>query len=155
MTDISFTVNSQVFTFAEGECEKITSTISSDCTSEKLPGAGPMNNYLNDYDGSDKTISITGCLFETVSSRVTGHSINTIIEQKQWLESLINGMQRAVTFTSNYESLTILSSSSATPPYQGSFTYTKGYIKNITFTEYMGQVNKLDFSISIIIGAGI
>jgi len=155
MTDISFTVNGKVFTFAEGECEKITSTISSDCTSEKLPGAGPMNNYLNDYDGSDKTINITGTLFETVSSRVSGYSVNTIIEQKQWLESLINGMQKAITFTSNYETLTILNSSSETPPYQGSFTYTKGYIKSITFSEYMGQVNKLDFTISIIVGAGV
>jgi hypothetical protein len=155
MTDISFTVNSQIFTFSEGEVEKITSNITSDCTSEKVPGAGPMSNYLNDFDGSEKTITITGTLFETVASRVTGYSVNTMIEQKQWLESLVNGTQKAITFTSNYETLTILNAASATLPYQGSFTYTKGYIKSIVFTEIMGEVNKLDFTISMIIGAGV
>ena len=155
MTDVSFTVNSQVFTFAEGECDKITSTISSDCTSEKLPGSGPRSNYLNDFDGSDKTITITGCLFETVSSRVAGYSINTIIEQKQWLESLVNGMQRVITFTSNYETRTILNSSDPTLPYQGQFYVTKGYIKSITFTENMGIVSKIDFTITMIVGTGV
>ena len=53
-----------------------------------------------------KVITLTGTLFETTSSRTSSGSTTTILEQKQFLEQNLSGIQTATTFTSNYESET-------------------------------------------------
>lgn len=153
MADISLTTTSGVtFTFAEGEVKTIKSKIDTNIENMEISGTGPASSYLYDYNGCRKEISITGHLFTTATSRVSGYSIDTAIEQKQWLESLANGIQQPITFTSNYESLSILSSAGPTPPYQGSFTNTKVMVSNMDFTEVDGEVEIIAFSITFVVG---
>lgn len=153
MTDISITTSGgTTFTFAEGEVKTISSKIVSNIESQELPTTGPSGAYVFDYQGPIKTINIKGILFATGTSRVSGYSIDSIIEQKQWLESLINGTQQALTFTSNYETLSVLGSTSVTAPYQGSFTYTKCYVQDMSFDEFEALVEELSFSITLIVG---
>jgi hypothetical protein len=152
MADISLAVGGVTFTFAEGEVKKISSKINTQVEAMAISGAGPATAYLYDYEGSVKTITITGVLFSTGTSRISGYSIDTIIEQKQWLESLANGIQSAITFTSNYESLSISQSAGATPPYQGAFATTKVFVQDMSFDEFEGNVEELPFSMTFIVG---
>jgi hypothetical protein len=152
MTDISLTAGGYTFTFAEGEVSNIRSRIDSGVEEQPISATGPASAYTYDYEGCNKIITINGVLFETTSSRVDGYSINTIIEQKQWLESLANGSQSNITFTSNYETQSVLYSASATPPYLGSFTSTNVKVKSLNFSETIGEVNKVDFEIVLNVG---
>jgi hypothetical protein len=152
MTDISLTMNSKTFTFASGEVKRIASSISTGIENNTISASGPSASYTYDYEGVAKTISISGILFETGISRVSGYSIDKIVEQKQWLESLANGAQGPITFTSNYESLSVLSVAGATAPYQASFTYTYVKIGSLTFEEIEGNVEELKFSIQMTVG---
>jgi len=152
MADVSLTVNSKTFTFSEGDVKKVSSTITSKAEQVEIAASGPGTTQLYDYDGSIKMITVSGVLTDASSTRVAGYSIDTIIEQKQWLESLINGSQNSIKFVSTYESLTVLNATSATPPYQGSFGYTYLMLSTITFTETEGNPNKLDFTMQLMIG---
>jgi len=152
MTDISLTTsNGYVFTFANGEVEDIKSTIQADLTYVSKAKTGPMNNITYDYTGVKKIITVRGVLVSTTTSRVNGYSVNTEIEQKQWLESLVNGNQKAIKFTSNYESLSVLYQLNATPPYESSFTNTYVRIQNISFGEQDGLVGQIPFTMSLIV----
>ena len=152
MTDVALTVNGTTFTFAEGEVKKISSKINANTEQQEISGTGPSSAYTFDFQGAVKTITISGILFDTDTTRVSGYSINSIVEQKQWLESLVNGVQGAITFTSNYESLSVISSVSPVAPYQGAFGYTYVRVQDMGFDEFEGLVEELAFSITFIVG---
>ena len=157
MTDISLTVGSYVFTFAEGEVNSIRSRVGSGIETQKISATGPLSSYIYDYEGCEKSITLSGQLFETTTSRVTGYStgysINTILAQKLWLEGLANGNQTNITFTSNYETQSVLYSASVTPPYLSEVSSTTVKLQSINFTETTGEVNKLDFELVLIVGS--
>ena len=98
-------------------------------------------------------MSISGFLTEADSTRVAGSYINTIYEQKQWLESLLNGDQDLIEFESTYDSQTVLSKSSPTNPYQAGFTSTYCMIESMEFNEVDGEPNHLRFNITLIVGS--
>lgn len=150
--DVSLTINGTTFTFAEGEVKKISSKISTNVELMSITGAGPATGYLYDYEGPVKTITISGVLFETAISRIAGYSITSIVEQKQWLESLANGLQTPITFSSNYESISISGKISPPAPYQGDPTNTTAFVQDISFDELEGFVNELPFSMTFIVG---
>lgn len=152
MADISFTVDGTTFTFAEGEVKQIQSSIETDAQQERLSSSPAMSAQLFDFSGVLKTIRLSGVLFETTASRISGYSINTIVEQKQWLESLLNGTQDSIEFSSNYESLTPLQKSGATAPYKSAFTSTKCIIANLNFSEIEGKTSELAFNITLYVG---
>lgn len=152
MTDVALTTNGVTFTFAEGEVKKISSKISANTEQQEISGTGPSSAYTYDFQGATKTITITGILFDTDTTRVSGYSIDTIIEQKQWLESLVNGTQLPITFTSNYETLSIISATSPVAPYQGAFGNTLVKVQDMSFDEFEGLVEELAFSITFIVG---
>jgi len=153
MADITITTSDGTkFTFAEGEVKQISSKITTNIEAMAISGTGASTAYLYDYEGGAKTITLSGILFETGTSRISGYSVDTIIEQKQWLESLCNGTQLPFTFTSNYESLSVLSASGPTPPYKGGFTNTKCMVQNLNFDEYEARVEELKFSLTITVG---
>lgn len=148
MADISLTVDGVKFTFAEGEVKKTTSNIDTNLDVMAMSGFGPSFAYGFDYEGVNKTITISGSLFATGTTRISGYSIDTAIEQKQWLESLANGYQNPITFTSNYETLSVHSNLSATAPYQASFTNTTVKVKSMSFDEQDGLTGEISFSIT-------
>lgn len=152
MADISFLVNGITFTFAEGEVKEINTEITTNIEPVTISVSGPSATYVYDYDGCRKEITLVGILFATGTSRVSGYSIDTIIEQKQWLESLANGNQSPIQFSSNYESLSVLSTASLTLPYNGSFSNTYVKIVSINFREMEGLVNELPFTIKMVVG---
>jgi hypothetical protein len=152
MTDVSLTTNNgYVFTFANGEVEDIKSNLQADLTYVSKAKTGPMSNVTYDYTGVKKILTVRGILVSTTTSRVSGYSINTAVEQKQWLESLVNGNQKAIKFTSNYESLSVLSKLGATAPYESAFTNTYVRIQNISFSEKNGLVDQIPFTMSLIV----
>ncbi len=152
MADISLTTtDGRVFTFAEGEIKRVTSNIDANLENMPMPNLGPTSSYSFDYEGVTKTITVTGILFSTGTSRVAGFSIDSIIEQKQWLESLVSGTQRILTFTSNYETLSVRSELDAVAPYQASFTQTKVKIMSLNFDEIEALTEELAFSMQLVV----
>ena len=148
---VTITRDSIIFSFNEGDVSNIKSTITSGVENNPLTLSGPAGSYNYDYDGCTKNIVITGNLTLADTTRTSTGTIKTILEQKNWLESLINGNQTSTTFTSTYET-TSVDSSSGISPYLGSFVNTIGMIVNMTFDEGAGNPNELPFNINIVVG---
>jgi len=153
MAYVKLIVNNEVFTFSNGDVKSVRSIITGKPTQQEISASGPMSAYLYDYDGVLKKISVSGILTNADSTRVAGSYINTIYEQKQWLESLLNGDQDLIEFESTYDSQTVLSKSSPTNPYQAGFTSTYCMIESMEFNEVDGEPNHLRFNITLIVGS--
>jgi hypothetical protein len=155
MTDISLTVNGITFVFQSSDVKKVVSDIVGSPTQTARSNAGPMTTDVFDYDGVSKVITVEGVLTEASTTRISGYSVTTILAQKQWLESVLNGAQRVMEFESNYESQSVLSSTSATPPYLGSFTSTKLMSGRARFEEDVDTPLRLKFTLTLLVGNGI
>lgn len=111
-----------------------------------------MASYNYDYNGSKKIIVIKGQLTAAASTRVSGYTVTTILAQKQWLESLINGSQSAITLTDDFAGQSVYQSSGATPPYNASFTTTKAMVGIFECERQRGNPNMLPFTITLEVG---
>ena len=138
VSDVTITAGGITFTFTSGDLKNCKSTISSNIESNELSGTGPQNSQLFDFNGSGKTIALSGALTNADSTRTTSGTVTTAQQQKFWLESLLNGNQSPMFFTSNLEFQSITSSSGAVSPYQGAFTLTQVMVETIDFTEEEG-----------------
>lgn len=146
MVDVTITGNDgAIFTFADGEVSGIRTQLNPDIEINALPGSGPSQALAFDFNGVLKTISLSGFLFETTSSRVDTSSVTTLLEQIQWLEKQLNGTQLARTFTSNYSSQT----------YNGTaFVTTKILAGSFDFNENAGDPERIPFNINLLVGSG-
>lgn len=145
MTDTTITGNiGDVFTFADGEINRIFHRIAGDIEITSFPGLGPSTAFGFDFNGVIKVITITGVLFETTASRVSGASVTTLLEQVQWLEKEINGDQLARSFTSNYASQTFDGTN---------FVSTAIFAGLFEFSENAGDPEKLPFTLSLLVGS--
>lgn len=145
MADVTFTNPSgTVFTFAQGEVNSVGSKIAPDIEQTPLPGGGPSLAFVFDFNGPGKIITIIGQLFLTSASRTDTGSVTTILEQKQWLEQNINGLQTATAFTSTYEGQTFDGSS---------FVSTTAVQGNISFDEEAGNPEELKFTMNFLVGS--
>ena len=151
MADTTITVSGNTFTFTPGDVIKIGSSIQSLAEVTSVSSTGPMGSYLYDYDGSSKTITVSGALTTASTTRISGYTITTITQQKNWLESLINGGQVPITFESTYELLSV-TDNTGSAPYNGGFAYTKCMVQSMNFTEESGRPNKLPFTIVLLVG---
>ena len=152
MADVKFIVGGYTFTFQNGDVKSVKSDVSSKSEQQEISQTGPMGAYLYDYDGVTKTVTISGTLTEASTTRISGYSITTIFQQKQWLESIANGSQVGIEIESTYESQSILSSGSPTPPFLGGFTSTYCMVQSMSFVEKGGNPNELDFTIVLMVG---
>jgi hypothetical protein len=153
MATPTLTVGGITFTFNDGDCKKVDEDIQSEMENATVGGKGPMGSTNYDYTGVIKLITITGFLTEAASTRVSGgYTITSILAQKQWLESLVNGQQTAVTFTSTYSTQSVLGTTGASAPYKGSFTSTKAFVQKAKFTEVEGKPSVLEFSLTLQVG---
>jgi hypothetical protein len=152
MADVTLTVDGKTFTFNEGDVSKVNESITARPENTEVTKSGPMGSYNYDFEGCTKIITISGVLTEAASTRIPGYLITTIYSQKQWLESLANGDQKPITFTSTYATQSILSAVSATPPFQGAFTSTKCMVDSMSFDENGGDPSKIKFSMSFRVG---
>ena len=131
------------FTFAFGEVDKVRSQIAADVEQTAFPGGGPSNAFNFDFSGPLKIINLTGVLFETSASRTDSGSVTTILEQKQWLEQNISGLQTSTTFTSTYDTQTFDGSS---------FTNTTIMFGQMEFNEEAGNPELLPFTMQLLVG---
>lgn len=145
MTDITIIgQDDSTFTFSQGEVTQVGTSVAPDIEISALPASGPSQAIGYDFSGVLKTISISGNLFETSSSRVDTSSVTTILEQKQWLEKQLNGTQTPKGFTSNYDSETFDGSS---------FVPTIVFKGNFKVTETEGMPDSLPFTINLLVGS--
>jgi len=152
MASVTFTVGGITFTFGDGDVNTCKSSIMSNIENSMITGMGPMGAYNYDFEGCTKSIEVAGQLTPQSSTRTDSGTVKTILEQKQWLESLINGNQKVVTFTSNYESKTVDITIGAVSPNQAHFTDTTCKIESLSFDEKGGNPLQLPFRMSIKIG---
>lgn len=140
------------FTFSEGDVDSVKSVIEGRAETSEISGTGPMGAQNYDYDGVTKTITVTGRLTLAASTRTSSGTVTTILAQKQWLESVLNGAQNAITFTSTFETQSVSQASGATPPYQAAFVSTLAMKSRIDFTEVQGNPSMLSFTMILQVG---
>ena len=152
MTNISLTVDSVTFTFQNGDIDKCKSTIQSNIENSMITGMGPMGAYNYDFEGCSKTLDISGNITPSTDDRTSIGTCKTILAQKQFLESLVNGNQTVITFVSNYEEYTVDISSGASSPNQAHLTATKCKVASMSFDEQGGNPLQLPFRMSLMVG---
>lgn len=146
MTDVTIIKGAVTFTFENGEVDSVKSHISTQPDEMPMPGAAPMNTIQMDMGGAKKTVTISGALIESASTRTSTGTVKTILEQKQWLEKIIDGQQSIVTFTSNYESSSVNG--------VNSLANTTALVKTVDFEEKTKDPNELPFTIILQVGTG-
>jgi len=152
MANMTLTVDGITFTFQNGDIDKCKSTIMSNIENSMVTGMGPMGAYNYDFEGCSKTIEISGNITPATTNRTSSGTCMTILAQKQWLESLVNGNQGVITFVSNYESETVDISTGVVAPNQAHLTPTKCKISNMSFDEESGNPLQLPFRMSLMVG---
>lgn len=131
------------FTFQQGDTDRVRSVITANPDQLSIPGSGPGAAFLFDFEGPIKAIEISGELTEASTSRTSSGTTTTILQQKQWLEENLNGLQVATNFTSTYE----------TQSYDGSsFTQTKIMWGQMSFEEIAGDPEALPFTATLLVG---
>ncbi len=158
MTDVTIQNSSGVtFTFQEGDINTVTSIIVGDIDSSPMPGSGPRGAMAFDISGVIKTITVEGQLTVATSTVISPGTITTILQQKQWLESLLDGGQKIATathgkFTSNYEEYSVKTSGNTIVDSSSDDEKTTCMVQKITFTEQTGNPEVLPFTITLIVG---
>jgi len=139
---VTLTNGGVTFTFSEGECESVRSGLAANLDSDSMPGSGPLDAMLFDYNGTLKTITISGFLFNDGTNHLDSGTATTINGQRQWLEKILNGSQTVTTIDSNY-----------TSSWNGSAWVVSTCLKSaIEFDERTGDPNRLAFTINLIVG---
>ncbi|GAH74879.1 unnamed protein product [marine sediment metagenome] len=131
-------VQLDTFYFQDGDCDNVIEDITPTIEEMAMPGSGPSETLLFDFEGVICNLTITGKLTIATSDRTEGEaSVKTIEEQKAFLKALPNGFQSAVTLKSTFNSSGI-----------------KVMIKKIHFNEKSGDPNELIFTINLVEGQG-
>ncbi len=149
MVAISITNKSgEKFTFATGEVSNIDATIQGEIDQTKLPGTGPSQAFVFDFAGASKQIVLRGVLFDDGTEHLSGGSGSaiTILEQKQFLEKILDGAQFPAAgrfFTSDFESVSF-NGTTGTP--------TVAVINSIKFMQEQGNPEALPFEITLFVG---
>jgi len=155
MTNVTLSVNDVVFTFQDGDVETCKEKIISTIENSLITGTGPNGAYNYDYEGSGKTLELSGVLTPSETDRTSVGTCKTILAQKQWLESLISGQQNTINFVSKYGSNSVETFFGAVSPYQGDFDETQCKVDSISFEEEKGNPEQLMFRMSFSVGADI
>ena len=144
MVDVTIKNASGVtFTFEQGEAKSVDSATVADIEQTALPLSGPLGAFIFDFNGSTKVIMVKGVLWDSDTTRTSTGDTKTILEQKQWLETTINGQQSAVEFTSDFDSQT----------YDGSsFANTTVAVGRVRFRQVEGEPEFLQFEMDLVVG---
>ena len=140
---VTITKSGVTFTFNEGDVQDINTQISTELEHDAMPMMTADSALLFDFSGVKKIITISGSLTDNSGNNVlSSGSAITINEQREWLESLIDGGQSGITFSSNYSST-----------YNGStFSDSNVLVDNIRFMEQVDKHNELGFNITLFVG---
>lgn len=154
MADTTFVVDGVTYTFDKGQVKSIRSEITVNLDNESLAISGPMQAMLFDFEGALKKITIDGVIIAATTTRTSLGTTTTILSQKQWLESILNGNQSLITFSSTYEAKSVTTSRTPTSgdPKLATFANTKVMASIIEFTNEGGNPNALPFKIVLFVG---
>ena len=155
MTNVSLDISGITFTFQDGDVNTCKGAPSSNLDNSMISGTGPMSAYNYDYEGCGKSINISGVLTPADTDRTSTGTCKTILAQKQWLESLINGQQESISITSRYESTSVDTTAGNTDPQQANFEQTYCMVQSMTFEESAGNMAQLPFNMTLLIGERI
>ena len=139
------------FTFNEGDVSSVKSTIEPKPDPTEISATGPMGAQLYDFDGVLKKITLTGVLTLAATTRTSSGTVTSILSQKQWLESLENGSQTAITFTSTFDTQSVSGISGAVSPNQGAFIATLCMVEGFTVEEKSGDPGRLPFTMILVV----
>ncbi len=151
---VTLTANSITFTFNQGDISKISSKLTPNLDPMPLPLSGPTGVLIYDMEGVMKQITVVGALTSTSSTRISGYTITSILQQKQWIESLVNGVQSIITFVSNYEEESVSFAKVSPDPYLATFGSTTVKISSLTFDEEEANPDMLPFTLVLEVGTG-
>ena len=145
MAEVTITNSTGViFTFVDGEVNNVDATITGEIDQTKLPGSGPSQAIIFDFMGANKTINIRGQLIDDGTNHLSSGSAITILEQKVFLEKILDGIQTTQLFTSDFESETF-SGAVGSP--------TRVAINSMKFMQEAGNPEALPFEMSLMVGS--
>lgn len=93
-----------VFTFNPGDVKNISIDLTADLDFDSMPQSLPKDAMLFDMNGVKKVINISGELQDTNTNRVSSGTVETINQQRQWLEKNLNGDQGGTLLDAPYTS---------------------------------------------------
>lgn len=135
MVQPSIVKDGVTFTFESGEVEDVSVNKAGRLDETTLPGSDSDDTFVIDFNGVLKTITLTGSLFETDSTRTDSGTTTTIEQQMAWLIALVDGAQEGYTFNSNYQ------------------TSKTVYCRRVNFREEQGTPNHVPFTIEFVEGS--
>ena len=131
------------FTFSDGEVSNVDATIEGEIDQTKLPGSGPSATLVFDFAGAAKKIQLRGRLIDDGTNHLDSGSAITILEQKQFLEKIIDGIQTPQEFTSDFESKSFNGATGIN---------TKVSINSMSFRQEEANPDALPFDITLLVG---
>ena len=91
------------FTFKEGNVSDVDIEKKGNLDENAMPASDSDNAFILDFNGVIKTLTLTGELTPSTTSRTDSGSVKTIEEQTDWLMDLVDGSQSGYTFNSTYQ----------------------------------------------------
>jgi len=122
------------FTFDDGEVETIEVDKEARLDENPTPASDSDQAYILDFNGCLKTITITGVLFETTSTRTSTGTTTSIADQIAWFEAIINGSQSGSILNTNHQSNKTI------------------FLRKLHYEEIAGNPTKLPFRIDAVEG---
>lgn len=142
------------FVFPSTHIDTVSSSFETGVQQQKMPMGGPMSNIGNNFEGNGKTITVTGMLMPMEETVVPGESIQTIKQQKYWLESC-KAVLASREFKSTYEDYSLVSAGGTTVidgvQISGTWALTKVYVIGLTFDEIQNEIigEKYPFTLTL------
>lgn len=153
--NVKLTKNGLTFNFPDEFIKQYESGPVGEIDKTIMPLGGPMANIGLDFNGVQKVITMSGSLFETSASVVSGvdsPTVTTAKQMKYWLESYVSGNQEAIEFYSVDDEYSLSNATGTTEiegvEIPGTWVKTKVFVESPKITRVEGSPNMYSFSIS-------
>lgn len=137
MADPTLVNGGVTFTFYPGSIKSLSVDKLAGLDVNALPISDSDETFINDFNGTLKTITITGTLTPETSSVISPGSVTSVTDQINWIEALINGNQSSSTFTSLTQSAI------------------KVYIQRFNYQEEQGYSDRVTYTLTLLEGDGL
>ena len=134
MANVTIKNGTKTFTFELGDVENVKINKVGQLDVNPMPASDSDFAFVIDFNGVLKTITISGAISESSTTRVNDETVKTIAEQIDWLLTLVDGTQSGYTFNSTFQANKTV------------------YCKKIEFNEEQGLVTKAPFTIEFVEG---
>ena len=122
------------FTFQDGDISSVDIKKNAQLDTNPLPGQNTDQAFVLDFNGSLKTITVSGRITDALTTRTSSGTTTTIEQQIAWLEELVDGGQTGYTFNSTFQ------------------TNKTVFVNSVTFGEIAGEANLVEFNMEMVEG---